>query len=122
MTACVICNVANCVSCNAQGGCDVCSGTLQFQSGQCLTCMVDNCMTCSAENVCAQGGCFAGYYNNPTPTATSNQCIVCSDPCSTCFSDSTCQTCDMPYSQVTLTQGQSCFLCADPHCTSCSSI
>ena len=120
-TGCVVCSVPNCVTCNIKGGCDVCQGNLEYQSGQCLTCEVDNCMTCSANNVCAQTGCFPGYSINPTPTGVSDQCIVCNNPCLTCFANGSCQTCALPYSQVTLTQGNSCFLCADPNCVTCSS-
>jgi hypothetical protein len=117
-TECLTCTVANCVSCSSSNVCGECQGDLQFQNGACLSCNVDNCLSCSADNVC--GLCSEGYSLATQLGATDPTCVACLNPCSSCYPDGTCLSCLPPYSQLALSQGQDCFLCADPRCSSCS--
>lgn len=121
-SACVTCATPGCTSCNSNGNCVACNAALGLilQAGQCLTCNVPNCLSCNTNNSCAFDGCAYGYAYNPS--STTNQCISCPSPCTSCFSDGSCMTCSYPYSGVTLTKSNNtCFFCADSNCLSCTS-
>ena len=118
-TMCVVCDIPNCVSCITNNVCGLCQGDLMPMNGQCLSCSVDNCGECSSNDTCSSSGCLQGYYFNSNFDSISTQCLACLSPCETCYSDGYCMTCQSPYSQVNIPQGNSCFLCDDPRCSIC---
>ncbi len=57
---------------------------------------------------------------NSNAQGTSDQCLVCLNPCESCNSDGSCSYCSEPYTLKESTQTSGCILCADPNCESCS--
>lgn len=94
-TICLSCSVPNCSKCGYENECSECLEGLQASGGQCLMCEVDNCLFCSGNNQCEQ--CFEGYSLNSKAQGTSDQCLVCLNPCESCNSDGSCSYCSEPY-------------------------
>ena len=73
---------------------------------------MDNCAYCYRDNICVT--CAENYY------LVDNTCVLCLEPCKSCYANGTCRDCVTGFSQVGLLSTQLCFLCNADHCTSCS--
>ena len=120
--ACVLCNVANCTTCNLPNSCQTCISPWAGTACDKFQCSVTECTSCSGLNFCSVCA------NGKVPSADGSQCLVPESSCkpkipqcTTCASNTRCNTCNQDYH---LSDDFSACLpesCTIDHCTACDS-
>lgn len=104
---CIQC-LPGCLKCSSPGTCQVCLPIffLNYTTGHCQQCSNQLCLYCP-NDTCTQ--CVPPAY-----AGNDNLCYYCSQGCSVCFEQATCQLCASGYYM----KGQQCLAC-QPYCESC---
>ena len=131
-STCAPCQLANCVTCSADGttcqecangfyiksnlcsGCDNTPNYFKDATGKCQLCM-KNCLACSSKTTCTT--CYGGFTLNADKTF----CLCNVDNCEVCENESTtptCKTCAVNYGMAPA-DASTCIRCTVTNCNLC---
>ncbi len=114
---CVFTCPANCQACSSPSVCTNCvAGFYTASNNTCSQCQVTGCSSCS-NNGATCTACFTGFY------VIQGECKTCPGYCSSCTSNSTCQTLTQSNQQVLLQVGtQTVLAVCQQNCKTCSNV
>ncbi|CAD2212944.1 hypothetical protein, conserved [Angomonas deanei] len=109
-SACVTCNVPNCVTCSKDEKCYQCAQGYYNLNGACIPCNIVGCNECKVANICSK--CADA---KSVPTLDGKQCVTAVSNCEV-YGDGGCSKCKSGYSL----SGNQCVSCPIANCNMCS--